>query len=349
VKMDEPNFESLLSEFDLRDMAGFTRNFVEDLRSALTTELDLEEDTDWSGVICLGMGGSGAGGLFLKALSDDSGGLPFVVWTDYGVPSWWGPEWLVIATSYSGNTEETLDGVREVISAGGTVVGICSGGELEDAISQSEGSVCLNVPPGQMPRSAFGHIFGTQLSACWALGILPKPNPSEIEEMLGRLSKASSESDLSTNSGMAATLSRSLVGKEIGIVAPTCLGAAAYRFTCQLNENSAKFAGATDIPEMNHNEIVAWTSKSPHDRALLVLSSKDLHFRTNSRIEWMLAEIEAKPTWVIDCEGRSLLERLLYAAHVTDWVSIGLALLTGEDPSDMPAIDSLKSHLSSLQ
>ena len=96
--MDEPDFESLLSEFDLRDMAGFTRKFVEDLRSSLTTGLDLEEETDWSGVLCLGMGGSGAGGLFLKALSDDSGGLPFVVWTDYGVPSWWGPEWLVIAT-----------------------------------------------------------------------------------------------------------------------------------------------------------------------------------------------------------------------------------------------------------
>ena len=222
--MDEPDFESLLSEFDLRDMAGFTRNFVEDLRSSLTIELDLEEEKDWSGVLCLGMGGSGAGGLFLKALSDDSGGLPFVVWTDYGVPSWWGPEWLVIATSYSGNTEETLDGVREVIYAGGTVVGICSGGELEGIISQSEGSACLNVPPGQMPRSAFGHIFGTQLSACWALGILPKPSSVEIEEMLSRLSRASSESDLSTNSGMAATLSRSLVGREIGIVSPTCLG-----------------------------------------------------------------------------------------------------------------------------
>ena len=152
-----------------------------------------------------------------------------------------------------------------------------------------------------------------------------------------------------SRAAFAATLSRTLVGREIGIVSPTCLGGAAYRFTCQLNENSAKFAIATDIPEMNHNEIVAWTSKSPQERALLFLSSKGLHPRTNSRIEWMLEEIEAKPTWVIDCEGESLLERLLYAAHVTDWVSIGLALLTGEDPSDMPAIESLKSHLSSLQ
>ena len=347
--MSEPNFEELLSELDHRNMAGFTRKFVDDLRASMSTELDLVEDSDWNGVLCLGMGGSGAGGLFLRALSDDSGGLPFVVWTDYGVPSWWGPEWLVIATSYSGNTEETLDGVREVISAGGTVVGICSGGELEGILSGDDNSVCLNVPSGQMPRSAFGHIFGTQLSACWELGILPRPSSEELSSMLGRLSNASLESDLSDNTGMAATLSRSLVGSEIGIVAPTCLGPAAYRFSCQLNENSAMFAGVTDVPEMNHNEIVAWTSKTASNRALLLFSCEDLHPRTSARIEWMRKEIESYPSWVIECEGESLLERLLYAAHVTDWVSIGLAVLTGEDPSEMPAIESLKAHLASIQ
>ena len=347
--MSEPNFEELLSELDHRNMAGFTRKFVDDLSASMSTELDLVEDSDWNGVLCLGMGGSGAGGLFLRAISDDSGGLPFVVWTDYGVPSWWGPEWLVIATSYSGNTEETLDGVREVISAGGTVVGICSGGELEGILSGDENSVCLNVPSGQMPRSAFGHIFGTQLSACWELGILPRPSSEEISSMLDRLSHASLESDLSDNSGMAATLSRSIVGSEIGIVAPTCLGPAAYRFSCQLNENSAMFAGVTDVPEMNHNEIVAWTSKTASNRALLLFSCEDLHPRTSARIDWMLKEIESYPSWVIECEGESLLERLLYAAHVTDWVSIGLAVLTGEDPSEMPAIESLKAHLASIQ
>ena len=347
--MSEPDFEELLSELDPRDMAGFTRKFVDDLHASMSTSLGMVEDSDWNGVLCLGMGGSGAGGLFLKALSDDSGGQPFVVWTDYGVPSWWGPEWLVMATSYSGNTEETLDGVREVLSAGGTVVGICSGGELEDILSESEDSVCLNVPPGQMPRSAFGHIFGTQLSACWELGILPRPSPEEISGILDRLSQASADSDLSTNSGMSATLSRSLVGSEIGIVAPICLGPVAYRFSCQLNENSAMFAGATEVPEMNHNEIVAWTSESASNRALLLFSCEDLHPRTSARIEWFLEEIESSPTWVIECEGESLLERLLYAAHVTDWISIGMAVLTGEDPSEMPAIESLKTHLTSIQ
>jgi len=349
VKISEPNFKDLLSHLDKRDMAGFTRSFVNDLRASTSIEIDIERDKDWSGVLCLGMGGSGAGGLFLKSLSDDSGGLPFVVWTDYGIPSWWGPDWLVIATSYSGNTEETIDGVQEVISSGGTVVGICSGGELEGILTEVDGSVCLNVPSGQMPRSAFGHIFGTQLSACWALGILPEPSANDLSEMFERLAESSKDSDISDNSGMAATLSRSIVGREIGIVSPKCLSSAAYRFSCQLNENSAKFARSAEVPEMNHNEIVAWTSKDSQGSALLLLSCEEIHPRVRSRIEWILSQVEATPTWVIECEGESLLERLLYAAHVTDWVSIGLALLSGEDPSEMPAIESLKLHLANIQ
>lgn len=100
---------------------------------------------------------------------------------------------------------------------------------------------------------------------------------------------------------------------------------------------------------MNHNEIVAWTSDSQENNALLMLSYEGAHQRTKTRIDWVLDEVLASPSWKIDCEGETLLESLLYAAHVSDWISIGLAVLTGEDPSDMPAIDSLKSHLASIQ
>ena len=110
--MGESDMASLLAEFDTGDMAGFTRSCADDLETAMAAEVGIEADSDWSGVLCLGMGGSGAGGRFLKALADDEGGLPFVVWSDYGLPSWWGPDWLVLATSHSGNTEETLAGVR---------------------------------------------------------------------------------------------------------------------------------------------------------------------------------------------------------------------------------------------
>ena len=185
--MAEHDMSSLLAELDTGDMAGFTRSFVDDLEAAMAMDTGIEADSDWSGVICLGMGGSGAGGRFLKSLADSEGGLPFVVWSDYGLPSWWGPDWLVLATSYSGDTEETLDGVHTALESGGTVIGVSSGGRLSEMLEDSDECAMLSVPPGQAPRSAFGHIFGAQLAACWTLGLLPSPNSDEISGMLDRL------------------------------------------------------------------------------------------------------------------------------------------------------------------
>ena len=346
--MAEHDMPSLLAEHDAGDMAGFTRRFVDDLEAAMSMDAGIEADSDWSGVICLGMGGSGAGGRFLKSLADSEGGLPFVVWSDYGLPSWWGPDWLVMATSYSGDTEETLDGVRMALESGGTVIGVSSGGQLSEMLEEGDECALLSVPPGQAPRSAFGHIFGAQLAASWALGLLPSPSADEISEMLGRLRAASSRADLVGGDSMSDTMARSMLDREIGISSPSELAPAGYRFACQVNENSDGFANSSDVPEMNHNEIVAWASEGS-SRALVALTYEGMHPRTHARMAWMLDNIESEVVWRIECEGESLLERLLYAAHVTDWVSIAMALAKGVDPSDMAAIDSLKAHLASIQ
>ena len=346
--MAEHDIPSLLAEHDAGDMAGFTRRFVDDLEAAMSMDAGIEADSDWSGVICLGMGGSGAGGRFLKSLADSEGGLPFVVWSDYGLPSWWGPDWLVLATSYSGDTEETLDGVRMALESGGTVIGVSSGGQLSEMLEDGDECALLSVPPGQAPRSAFGHIFGAQLAASWALGLLPSPSADEISEMLGRLRAASSRADLVGGDSMSDTMARSMLDREIGIASPSELAPAGYRFTCQVNENSDGFANSSDVPEMNHNEIVAWASEGS-SRALVALTCEGVHPRTHARMAWMLDNIESEVVWRIECEGESLLERLLYAAHVTDWVSIAMALAKGKDPSEMAAIDSLKAHLASIQ
>ena len=346
--MAEHDMSSLLAELDTGDMAGFTRSFVDDLEAAMAMDTGIEADSDWSGVICLGMGGSGAGGRFLKSLADSEGGLPFVVWSDYGLPSWWGPDWLVLATSYSGDTEETLDGVHTALESGGTVIGVSSGGRLSEMLEDSDECAMLSVPPGQAPRSAFGHIFGAQLAACWTLGLLPSPNSDEISGMLDRLRAASFRADLVGGDSMSETMARSMLGREIGIASPSDLAPAGYRFSCQVNENSDGFANSSEVPEMNHNEIVAWASENS-SRALVALTCEGMHPRTHARMAWMLDNIESEVLWRIECEGESQLERLLYAAHVTDWVSIGMALAKGVDPSDMAAIDSLKAHLASIQ
>ena len=345
--MSEIDFQSLLDKHDKSDMARFTRNFVDDLEAAMSAEIEIEADMDWSGVVCRGMGGSGAGGMFLSALADDSGGLPFVVWNNYGLPSWWGPDWLVLATSYSGNTEETLDGVRQALEEGGVVVGICSGGELENLLSQSDESLCISVPSGQMPRSAFGHLFGSQLSLCWALGVLPRPSEEEINQMLGRLRSCSKLADIVGGDGRVAAMANGMSERDIAIVSASEMASVGVRFTNQLNENSERFSRPVQLPEMNHNEIVAWDRNSS-SQALLYIASPHTHPRVRARISWMMENLEAGDSWLLDCEGDSLLESLLTAAHITDWVSIALAMINGIDPSEMTAIKGLKTYLSTI-
>ena len=346
--MKMKDIEELVKELDSQDMVGYTRSFINDFESAISEKIEIDVDRDWSGVLCLGMGGSGAGGMFLSTLSDYSGGIPFVVWRDYGLPSWWGSDWLVLATSYSGNTEETIDGVQEALRSGGTVIGISSGGELEKLISESEESLFLSVPGGQMPRSAFGHLFGRQLSICWALGIIEKPNGQETLEMIERLRSSSTDFDISGGNGLVVSVADSMLNKQIGIIAPTILISAARRFSNQLNENSEVFARSSELPEMNHNEIVAWSSANENDHSLIYFSCENIHPRVHSRMNWMLENIDNDSSWIIDCEGESLLERLLYASHISDWISVTLALLQGVDPSEMSSIMNLKSHLSKI-
>ena len=346
--MSSEDMDQLLEKLDLQDMAGYTRRFIDDFEQAVNSKLDIQKDIDWTGVLCLGMGGSGAGGMYLSTLADHSGGIPFVVWRDYGLPSWWGPDWLIIATSYSGNTEETLDGVREALESGGTVIGISSGGELEKIISDNDDCLYLSVPGGQMPRSAFGHLFGMQLATCWEIGIIEKPRVKELSSMIERLRSLSIDSDISGGNGLVTSVAESMLGKQIGIITPTVLSSAGRRFTNQLNENSDVFARSSELPEMNHNEIVAWASSESNEHSLIYFSCNEIHPRIRSRMNWMLENIENNNSWIIDCEGESLLERLLYASHISDWISISLALLQGVDPSEMGSITDLKVHLSTI-
>ena len=228
----------LLAQHDKQDMAGFTRGFVDDLENAFQKDIGIVGDDDWVGVLCIGMGGSGAGGTFLTSIADRHAGLPVLHWRDYGLPSWWGPEWLIIATSYSGNTEETLDGVSKALEEGGSVIGISSGGKLEELLSDREDAVHIAVPSGQMPRSAFGHLIGTQLSVLWSMGLLPAPKDEDIGGMIGRLRRLSSDWDPSTGSRLAYEVAKSIGENGIGIVSPSIMGCAARRFVSQLNENS---------------------------------------------------------------------------------------------------------------
>ena len=141
------------------------------------------------------MGGSASSGDFLAALADHEGTVPIRVHRDYDVPSWWTDQSLVLATSHSGTTEETVSATEQILKRGGVVIVIASGGEL--AGFSELYSTCFLVPivGGQPPRTAFGHIFSRQYACLQRLGIMNMKSEQELNEIFDRLEDVSQNFD----------------------------------------------------------------------------------------------------------------------------------------------------------
>ena len=344
------SFSQLADELDASGMLGHLRNFPQDLarawKAAEEWDLSAIENQQFSGVICLGMGGSASGGDFLACLSDADGCLPFIAHRGYDLPTWVSEQWLVLSTSYSGNTEETIDATEAAIGLGCSVVGMSSGGELQTLLENSN-QTWIELPGGQPPRSAFGHIFGAQIALSWKLGITSPPD--DLDSMIVRLFEAVGACDFTENDGddVIGEMAESILNREVSVLATQSLAPTAYRAVCQLNENGGIFARGHVIPEMNHNEIVAWgEQKATEKQSLLIFTWDGTHQRNEMRLNWYLDNITVEPTWGLMCEGESHLEALLYAVILMDWLSCAVALLRGKDPTAIGPIVGLKDFLS---
>ena len=358
-----PSLVELADALDNGGMIGYTRAFVQDFRQGLN-HVSLERfdwmnqltNKKWAGILCLGMGGSAAGGEFLSALTSFQGTIPVQVQRDYTLPAWWNPTWLIVATSHSGNTEETLEATETGLKSGATVVVISTGGILAGLPELYTN--CYLVPSigGQPPRSAFGHIFSRQLGLLRHLGVLPMPHDGADEAMLQRLQKAMDGFDLLNDpEGDIAQLAMCMVERPIALLGPTELTPVLNRFKNQLNENSARFARVGIVPEMNHNESVAWggvgddRDASGIDHVLLLLTWKGMHNRVQRRMDWMIAHAATDYAWKIEGEGATLLESMLHLCILTDWISLALSFLHGKDPASIGPIFALKDHLNSVE
>ncbi len=358
-----PSLVELADALDNGGMIGYTRAFVQDFRQGLN-HVSLERfdwmnqlaNKKWAGILCLGMGGSAAGGEFLSALASFQGTIPVQVQRDYTLPAWWNPTWLIVATSHSGNTEETLEATETGLKSGATVVVISTGGILAGLPELYTN--CYLVPSigGQPPRSAFGHIFSRQLGLLRHLEVLPMPHDGADEAMLQRLQKAMDGFDLLNDpEGDIAQLAMCMVERPIALLGPTELTPVLNRFKNQLNENAARFARVGIVPEMNHNESVAWggvgddRDASGIDHVLLLLTWKGMHNRVQRRMDWMIAHAATDYAWKIEGEGATLLESMLHLCILTDWISLALSFLHGKDPASIGPIFALKDHLNSVE
>jgi len=301
------------------------------------------------GVIISGMGGSASGGRLAQGAIGPRLKRPLVVADGYALPGWAGPSTLVLHSSYSGNTEETLSGYDDATERGAPRLVASTGGALVERARRDDVPV-IPIPGGFQPRAAIGYSLVSALEAA-ALGGAAPSLRDEIEAAADLAERLAVEWGPGSGADSEAkAIAKALHGTVPVIAGAELAAAAAYRWKCQFNENAQLPAFASALPEMNHNEVVGWESARELGRFSYVsLEDPGAHERNLLRSELAaeIAEAGATPVLRVTARGETRVERLVSLVLLGDLVTIYAAVLRGADPVDIPAIDSLKASLSS--
>ncbi|MEO8293035.1 MAG: bifunctional phosphoglucose/phosphomannose isomerase [Actinomycetota bacterium] len=309
---------------------------------------DLPSVDDVTAITFCGMGGSAVAGDVLRALYRDRLGVPFDVNRGPVLPAYCGPHTLVIASSYSGGTAETLACFREAVSRGCRVIALASGGSMASE-ALAAGYAVVSAPPGFMPRAALGHIAFGAIGALEAVGLIPRA-AADVEAAVTELTALAAR--LSPDVPRASNDAKELAW-QIGDRVPVIWGAeglgavAAARWKTQFNENAKIPAWSSSLPELDHNEVVGWAPSAGDPFMVIALRHDDEHPDVSARFPLSL-DI-AREAGAVTAEewaaGRTALTRLFSLILMGDFTSTYLGVLRGADPSPIAAIVRLKAAL----
>jgi glucose/mannose-6-phosphate isomerase len=299
------------------------------------------EPMDSDGLVVCGMGGSGVGGDLARAALGDRVSLPMTSVRDYELEPWTSPGRVVLCMSYSGNTEETLACFEAAEAVGSKRIVATTGGTLGEA-ARAAGVPVIPMPAALQPRAAVGYMFVAAAEVA-ALAGATQPIRTEIDGAAQALSEARD-----ALMARAVELADSLEGSFPVFYGSDLTAPVAYRWKTQVNENSKQPAFWHEMPEMDHNEIVAWAEGSGSEGFTAVfLLDRDQHPRQRQRMELTadLIRPAARHVELVELEGESRTSRLLQAVMLGDLVSLHLAARRGIDPSPVPVIERLKDEL----
>jgi glucose/mannose-6-phosphate isomerase len=299
------------------------------------------------GVVVAGMGGSAVGGRLALAALGPRLRRPFVVADGYALPPWVGPEHLVLCSSYSGGTEETLSAYDDALERGAARIVATTGGALAERARRDSVPV-IPVPGGFQPRAAVAYGLVAALEAAALAGAAPSLR-DEVEAAAALAERLAAElgPDAAEDSE-AKRLARALHGTVPVIAGAELTAPVAYRWKCQINENAGLPAFASVLPELDHNEVVGWPGAAALGPfSAVFLEDAGAHPRNAARSELSAEEARAGATVVerIAARGDTPLERLVSLVLLGDLVSLYLAVLEGTDPVDIAPIDRLKKSL----
>ncbi len=340
--MDDRN---LMGKIDKSNMLELIENFDAQCIEANNIAVKKLPAKNYDCIVCAGMGGSAIAGDILKQLVEINSSIPFIVHRNYGLPAFITEKSLVLAVSYSGDTEETLSAFKEAIRRGSTVVSLSSGGKLEK-ISKMEGMIHIKIPAGQPPRCSLGYIFFPLAKLLEKSGYIEKVDAVKIGKTAEQLKAVYG---INSEENRAKNFARTMHGKNIIIYSGELLSPAATRWKTQFAENSKHMAFLNLFPEMNHNEIMAWNFPAHFIEKCLVffLRDRDDNDRVKLRMDLTKDILRSKKISVydIESEGKKPVERIFSLVMLGDWISFYLALLNGVDPTEIREITDLKKKL----
>lgn len=318
-------------------------NFTGQLREAIAIAKKAEikpHSFPIANIMATGLGGSGIGGNLVHEFVNDELRIPFDVNKDYFLPNYVNKNTLVIASSYSGNTEETLQALDIALARKAKIVCISSGGKMID-ICRQQGLDHIIVPGGNPPRASLGYSLVQQLYALHYLQLVPDKFEQELNSAIELL-----DAEENAIRADAKKIAGQLHGKIPIIYVTTPMASVAVRFRQQINENSKMLCWHHVIPEMNHNELVGWRARRD-DWAVVFLRNDNDYSRNRQRIEINKEIISSYCDTITEIwsKGNSHMERALYLIHLTDWVSFYLAEMKKIDAVEVKVIDHLKNSL----
>ncbi len=300
-------------------------------------------------VVVAGMGGSALAALLVKTWLKDVLKLPFEIVRGYDLPEYVSHSTLVIASSYSGNTEETVSCLNQAERKGAQLGIIASGGQLID-IASTDSIAHVQLPSGLQPRMAVIYNLKALIKLLANFGVVDVTRSLDIEEIAGWLQHQTAlwAKDIPTERNYAKQLALQAVGKTAVIYGGPLTAPIAYKWKISWNENAKNVAFWNEYPEFNHNEFMGWGSH-PVEKPFAVfdLVSHLEHPQVLKRFEIsdrLLSGLRPKAT-TIQLQGDTLIAQMLWGSILADFVSIYVAILNGVDPTPVPLIEKLKREL----
>ena len=305
----------------------------------------------YKNIVCAGLGGSAIGADFARSYLAGEANTPIIVNRNYSLPRFVNSDSLVIAMSYSGNTEETISAYKDAKTKGAKLIVITSGGELR-RMAEKDGYTCLTIPGGLPPRCALGYSFFPLIAVLSKIGLIGDKSASvnrtikSLENLRNRfVGTAAPESK-----NIAKKIASALYGKVPVIYASQDrIDIVATRWRGQLAENAKVIASSNFIPEMNHNEIMGWENPAAVIKKMVVVMLRDKsdNPRISKRMDITMDMIVNEGVQVVEVEsiGEDLLERMFSLIYIGDFATFYLAIHNRTDPTSIDRINYLKERL----